>query len=187
MYIKRNNELDIINLYLGDYRREFYLREISRLSKIPLKTTQNFLSNLEKKGIIRGAVRGKNRYFQLNLDNIQTKFCLLESEIRKTILFLDKYPLFKTFLKDVKVEDMLVVFGSFAKSKADKDSDLDLLKAGGGNIPLHLLPYKVHKIGMSENSFLKSMDENLIKEVQEDHVILNNHSLFVNSMWRHHG
>ena len=37
MYHYRNNELEIISLFRGDYKARFYLREISKLSKLPLK------------------------------------------------------------------------------------------------------------------------------------------------------
>ncbi len=39
MYQKRNNRFEITSLYLTDYNKQFYIREISRLTKIPLKTT----------------------------------------------------------------------------------------------------------------------------------------------------
>ncbi len=102
MYQKRNRELDILGLYIGGYAKQFYLREISKLAKIPLKTTQNLISNLEKERILKSILRGKNKYFQLNLDNIQTKFYLLQAEIHRTSLFINKYPVFRTFLKEIK-------------------------------------------------------------------------------------
>lgn len=127
MYQKRNKELRILDLYLEDYNKEFYLREISRLTKIPLKTTQNLMLNFEKIRVIKSFVRGKNKYFKLNLDNIQTKFYLLKAEIYKTNLFTIKYPLIKTFLKEIKVNIPIIIFGSFADFKASKNSDLDIL------------------------------------------------------------
>lgn len=191
MYQKRNKELSILTLYLGDYARQFYLREISKLAKIPLKTTQNLLSNLEKSKILKSILSGKNKYFKLNLDNIETKFYLLQSEIYKTLLFLNKYPLFKTFLKEIEINKPLIIFGSFAKLTADKDSDLDLLiiSKEKQKLPLHLLPYKIHEIILSKASFTKSLkkQETIIKEIEEKHVILNNHSFYINIMWSYYG
>lgn len=192
MYLKRNKELEILALYLGDYTKQFYLREISKLTKIPLKTTQNVIIVLEKNNILKSSTRGKNKYFKLNLENIQTKFYLLQSEIYKTTLFLDKYPLFKTFLKEVKTSNTMIVFGSFAKSSANKDSDLDLLiisKEQHKLLPLHLLPYKIHEIKLPGASFVKSLEkqETLMKEIEENHIILNNHSFYVNIMWNYYG
>lgn len=191
MYQKRNKELDILMLYLGDYHKQFYLREISKCTKIPLKTTQNLTAFLEKNNILKSSTRGKNKYFKINLDNIQTKFYLLQAEICRTILFLEKYPLFKTFLKGLKTNDTVIVFGSFAKLAAGKNSDVDLLiiPKEEQELPMHLLPYKIHDVRLTEASFIKSMEkqEALTKEVEENHVVLNNHSFYVNSMWDFYG
>lgn len=190
MYHKRNKLL-VLFLYLGDYTRQFYLREISRLTKIPLKTTQNIVSSLENENILASIKEGKNKYFKLNLSNIKTKFSLLQAEIYKTMLFIDKYSAFKSFLKDVKVNTPIIVFGSFANFTANKDSDVDLLVISKEQqkLPLHLIPYEVHEIILSKQVFFKSVktQEALIKEIEEKHVILNNHSFFVNAMWCSYG
>ena len=83
MYQKRNKELEVIALYTSNYKTEFYLREIAKLTKLPLKTCQNILINLEKEKILKSKIDGKNKYFSLNLDNIQTKSYLLQAEIFK--------------------------------------------------------------------------------------------------------
>jgi len=191
MYQNRNNGLEIISLYRGNYNARFYLREISRLSKIPLKTCQNALFLLEKFKILRSKIEGKNKYFSLNLENIKTKSYLQQAEIYQTDLFMDKYPTFKMFLKSLNTMVPIIVFGSFAKFKADKNSDLDLFIISGKELKLsfHLLPFKLHQINLIEKTFLKAIDqqEDLIKEIEENHIILNNHSFYVNVMWRYYG
>ena len=191
MYLKRNNELNIIALYSGDYKAEFYLRQISKLAKLPLKTCQNFLARLEKERILRSKVDGKNKYFSLNLDNIQTKFYLLKAEIHKTDYFLEKYPPFKTFLKSFNTTVPIIIFGSFAKLRAGKDSDLDILflSKEEQKLPYHLLPYKIHQNNLSEDSFKKALmkKETLIQEIMENHIILNNPSSYVNLIWEYYG
>lgn len=182
MYTKRYKE-ETIKIYTQGYDKQFYLREISKLSKLPLKTTQNLLSELEKENILKSSIHGKNKYFRLNLNNIQTKFYLLKAEIDKTNEFLDKYPVFKTFLKAVKDNPLIIVFGSYAKLKADKSSDLDILTTA--KLPLHLIPYKIHKIEISETSVKKAVKnhETLLKEIEKNHVILSGHSLYLDIMW----
>ena len=191
MYQKRNKEFEIISLYFGEYKKRLYLREISKLSKIPLKTTQNVLLKLENEGILKSKIEGKNKYFFLNISNIKTKSYLLQAEINKTDLFLEKYPNFKIFLKSLNVNVPIIIFGSFAKFKADKSSDADLLIISDKeiNLPLHLLSSKVHKINLSEKSFEKATQsqEHLIKEIEENHIILNNHSFYINLMWNYYG
>ena len=190
MYQKRNKELEVISLYSGNYKLKFYLRQISKLAKLPLKTCQNVLINLEKEKILRSKIEGKNKYFDLNLGNIQTKSTLLQAEIYRTDIFLEKYTPFKTFLKELNTNIPLIIFGSFAKLIADKDSDLDLtVISEKEELPFHLLPYKVHRVNLSETSFIKAVQEQetLIKEIEENHIILNNHSFYVNIMWEQYG
>ena len=191
MYQKRNRELDVVSLYSGDYKSKFYLRQISKLAKIPLKTCQNILAILEKEKVLKSKTEGKNKYFNLNLDNIHVKAYLLKAEIHKTEIFIEKYPEFKTFLKSVHTNAILIIFGSFAKFKADKNSDLDLFIVSNKeeNLPFHLLPYKVHQNSLKEESFRKAINkkETLIKEIEENHIILNNSSSYVNIIWEYYG
>ena len=184
MYQKRN---EIIKLYLSDFKAKYYLREISKLANIPLRTTQRLLEELEKKKIIRSRKEGKNKYYFLNLQNIKTKFYLLLAEINKTLIFLEKYPVFNSFLKE-KINSCLVVFGSFAEFKATKTSDLDLLIIGKEEPPFHLLPYKIHKIKLSKKQFENALkqDEPLLKEILKNHVILTNHSYFLGKLWKYY-
>ena len=191
MYPNRNNELEVISLFRGNYKRRFYLREISKLSKLPLKTCQNALTNLEKSKILKSKIEGKNKYFSLNLENIKTKSSLLQAEIYQTDIFTEKYSQFRMFLKSLKTTVPIIVFGSFAKFTADKNSDLDLLIISEKELklPFHLLPSKPHQINMSDKTFIKTIgkQENLIKEIEENHIILNNHSYYVNVMWEYYG
>ncbi|MBI2543256.1 MAG: nucleotidyltransferase domain-containing protein [Candidatus Aenigmarchaeota archaeon] len=191
MYQKRNRELEVLSLFTINYKREIYLREISKFSRIPLKTTQNTLKSLEKSRIIKSMQRGKNKYFSLNMSNIQTKLYLIQAEIYKTGIFLEKYPQFKTFLKEVTAPNPMIVFGSYAKLTANKNSDIDILTISKKKpkLPFHLLPNKIQLINLSENDFIDSFrkQEALMKEIEENHVVLNNHSFYVNALWNHYG
>src|SRR3989339_339809 len=190
MYQKGNNKI-ILALFLGDYSKQFYLREISKLTRIPLKTTHRLVSSLEEDKILKSTVSGKNKYFKLNFGNPQTKLCLLEAEIYKTSIFIGEYPLFKTFLKELSTSSLLIVFGSFAKFKAEKDSDLDLLVVlkRKEDLPFYLLGYNIHKVELLEKNFIKAIENNetLIREIAENHIILNDHSFYVNIMWGFYG
>ena len=191
MYQKGNKILDVLGLFLGDYKSQLYLREISKTAKIPLKTTQNTLSYMEKNKILKSNISGKNKYFKLNLENVHTKLLLMQAEIQKTESFIDYYPLFKTFIKEIKTIAPLIIFGSFARLQANKNSDVDLLilSREKQKLPVHLLSYKLHQISVPEKAFIKSLEkqEPLIKEIQSNHLILNNHSFYINAMWNYYG
>jgi len=193
MYQNRDKELDVLSHYLGDYSARFYLRELSKKSGIPLMTVQHALTNLETDGILKSVMQGRNKYFALNLENAETKLCLLQAEIHRTRSFLKKYPAFKTFLKELRgTQNPIAAFGSFANFSAGKDSDADLLivvseKNAHMKLPYHILPYEVHEIRLKEDDFLKALEsgEALLGEIREHHVILNDHSFYVNAMWDH--
>lgn len=191
MYRIRNNELVVISLFRGDYHARFYLREMSRLTKIPLKTCQDTLAYLERMKVLKSRNEGKNKYFSLNLQDIRTKLFLLQAEIYQTDRLAGKYPELKTFLKSLRTTRPIIVFGSFARLKADERSDLDMVIVSDKrlDLPFHLLPVKTHPIYLTERSFMKALkdQEDLIKEVEESHVILNNHSFYMDAMWRQYG
>ncbi|VVB60739.1 Nucleotidyltransferase domain protein [uncultured archaeon] len=192
MYQKANKELSILSLYLGDYSKKLYLREISKFSKLPLRTAQRTLADLENARILKSEIRGKNKYLFLNIENIETKHMLLQAETYKTLQFLEKYPAFKSFLKETKgVSVPIIVFGSFAKFTADKTSDVDMLIISDKKveIPSYLLPNELHEMYMSKDNFIRASEKNevLIKKIEENHVILNNHSFFVDFMWDKYG
>lgn len=189
MYHNQYNDLNVIKLYLEDFTKKLYLREISRLSRIPLRNIQITLSRLEEDSIIKPEFKGKNKYFYLNLDNIRVKYLILKAEIHKTIAFLNKYSQFSAFLKEINdIEACIIIFGSFAQFSADRDSDLDLLIISNEKIdlPNYLIPNKIHEIKLNKKDFIDAVerDETFIKKIKENHVILNNHSFFINTIWR---
>ncbi len=189
MFPKRN---EIISLYCGNLKARFHLREIARLSKLPIKTVFKILKKLEKENIVRSEIEGRHKYFELNLDNIETKFILEETEIHRTLLFLKEYPIFKSFLKEMKIEDCaIIIYGSFAKFMATNKSDLDILIVSERelDLPFYTLPYKIHKIFLRKNEFLKGLEarEPLLMEILANHIVLFNHSFFINILWWYHG
>lgn len=184
MYQKRNK---ILSLFCSNLRRRFYLREISRLSNTPLKTVARSLGELEEKNILTSRTEGKHKYYELNLDNIETKFLLIEVEIYRTLLFLKNYPVFKSFLKEIGPSDgIIIVYGSFSEFTATEKSDLDILVISEKklDLPQHLLPYKIHRVDLTQNEFMLALEkgEPLIQEVLQNHIVLHGHSYFIDTL-----
>ncbi|NOX71407.1 MAG: hypothetical protein GXO64_01785 [Candidatus Micrarchaeota archaeon] len=184
MYHTSYRELDVIALYTDNYSERLYLREIATLSGIPLRTVQRILDALTKARILRSETEGKNRYFYLNMENANTTYMILQAEIQKTMKFLEKYPFFKAFVKELKTNAPLVVFGSYARGEASDESDADILVVSNRDIPLpsHLIPCRVHALKMTRKQLLKARNETIIKKIKESHIILSNHSFFVDFM-----
>ncbi len=106
----------------------------------------------------------------------------------RTQKFLEKYPRIRTFVSSFESNAPVLVFGSFAKMSEDEGSDLDLLVVGEEEMPFHLVPREVHEVRLSEGSLVEGLekDEDLVKEIEGNHVLLNNHSFYVNTMWRYY-
>jgi len=150
------------------------------------------MERLEQENVVRHHSEGKHKYFELNLDNVETRFFLVEAEISKTLSLLKKYPVFKPFIKDlVLIDGMVVVFGSFSNLTATKDSDVDVLIVSDDktDLPKHLLPHKLNVISLNRKEFLSISNEGepLMKEILANHTILHNHSSFVDAMWWYYG
>lgn len=182
----------ILGMFCHNLKRRFYLRELSRLSRIPLRTTSRVLEELEKSGIILSKCEGRNKYFELNLGSIKARFLIQGAEIWRTIAFLERYLVFKSFLKEIKpVNCAVIIYGSFAESKAARDSDLDVLIVCDKepDLPEYILPYTLHKVRLSKSEFLRGLekDEPLLREILLNHIILYNHSFFVDAMWWYYG
>lgn len=162
------------------------------MSNVPLKTTSRILGELEKEGVIKSKYEGRHKYSELNLDNIKTKLLMQETELYRTLVFLEKYTVFKLFLKEIKsIDSAIVIYGSFANLTAGKDSDLDLLVVSDTkpDLPDYILPYRIHKIVLNKKGFIAGLGKNepLLREILSNHVVLHNHSFFVDAMWRYYG
>jgi predicted nucleotidyltransferase len=180
-------EYKIMNLLVSE-NRELYLREIHKLTKLSLKSVQNSLKNLEQERILISKIVGKNKFFRINKDEPKTRYALEIGELIKTIEFLNKNTLLKSFAEKIQNSeaDAVIIFGSFAKNTQKKDSDLDILILSEKEIglPAHLSPKKIHSIVMNKEEFLKNTKESvLISEIFINHIILKNSNLFINSIW----
>ena len=191
MYLNRYDESAILTLYTGDYKKAFYLREISRLAHLPLKNTQRLLFRLESSAILKSEPEGRNKYFTLHLENIQTRYALLQAEIYKSSIFLERTAIFGMFAREIPSSMPVIIFGSFAKYSQKKNSDADLLviSENGPELPSHLLPNQMHLLTLTKKDFSNSLkrQEVIIQEILENHIILNDHSFFVNALWDYYG
>jgi len=170
MVQKRNNtKLDIIELL---QKKEYYVREMAKRLDIPHSTILRKLNSLKKENVIDSKREGKNKIFFLK-KNIITKSYILKTELNKLIKLLREYPelsiIFEEILKKTE-EKLIILFGSYAKKIAKKNSDIDIyIETKNKNIKR--LVEEIHsKINVKIGSFdAKSL---LIKEIIKNHIII---------------
>lgn len=170
MVQKRNiTELDVIEILL---KNENHIRGIAKNLNDSHSTILRKLNNLKKENVVDSKIEGKNKVFFLK-NNLISKKYILQSELQKLIKLLNKYPelniIFDEILKSTN-EKLVILFGSYAKGLAKKDSDIDIyIETENRNVKkiIENIHSKINvKIGIFDNKSL------LIKEIIKDHVIL---------------
>ena len=191
MYQKKyNKETEILELYTRGFNKEYYVREIARLLKISPRTAQLTLENLEKKTILRSTARGKIKLYKLQKTQAAREYLTI-TEIHKKVEFFDRHLVIKEIAEKISphIKGMALIFGSYAKGKEKKDSDLDIFIVGkcesdrireisktyNHQIQIHNYPLEIFKKNVQ--------DDILIKEVLENHIAFLNAEQFIEIIW----
>jgi len=176
------NTLHVLSLFTNEFNREYYVREVGKLLKISPRTAQLILEDLEDKGIIESKTKGKIKTFKLNPSEFTKKY-LVFVEQYKAIAFLEKKLIIKEIIEKINpfIEGIGIIFGSYAKDIAKKDSDLDIFVAGSYNNDEIKRVSKNLGIEISIKCYpLKNFEKNLTKDILLKEV-LKNHVVFLNA------
>lgn len=166
---KNNLVFDIILLLL---KGENHLRGVAKQLNESHSTVLRRLNKLVQENVLDYKKEGKNKVFFIR-KNLQAKNYVFNAERYKLIKLLKKYPELSIIIEDmlkVVEEKLVVLFGSYAKFTAKKDSDIDVYvetrsrKVKEGTESVHSR-IKV-KIGNFDTS------SQLTKEIIKNHIIL---------------
>lgn len=133
------NQTLILELFFNHPEKSYYLREIGRMIGKKPGVFQRTINKLAEQGILISEYRGNNRYFRLNKEH--PLFEELKSIFFKTRGAEGRL---KEILEKIKKIKIAFIFGSFAKSKEDSFSDIDLMIIG--NPDEDLLISKISKL-----------------------------------------
>lgn len=189
--------LKILGLYSNDYSKSLHLREIAREIRIDVKAVQLQLKKLEKINILSSVLKGRNKEYRLNLDNLITKYYMSMAETFASISYLGQNFLIKKVADEIgnQIEGIIMLFGSFAKSQATKESDVDIFviseKKPNSNAMLEageLVGRVISVKSSSKERFMRGLEDKdpLISEVVSSHVILKGVDGLCDIIWRYH-
>jgi len=181
-----DNKLKIIN-YLGkSMGQQFTMHSLSKAIKVPYATFYRTVQ--EMGGLIKVQAVGKAKAITLNRDSPVIKSYLAISSEEEKREFLKRQPIISKIASELKTEDTVVLFGSYAKGTERESSDIDLLiinKKGNRSISFskHELIFKkkINPIFVTRKEFiamLRSSEENLGKQALKAHIILQNPESF---------
>jgi predicted nucleotidyltransferase len=181
-----DNKLKIIN-YLGkNYTNEYTMHELSKLIDIPYASFYRAIH--EMNGVVNVKTLGKSKILKLNLYYPTLKSHLAIASNYEKEEFISQKNLIKKITLEIKTQDIVILFGSYAINEETTKSDIDLLiinKKGEKSVSFAkyelLFRKKINPIFITNNEFIKMIkdkEENLGKQVIKKHIILNNPELF---------
>jgi len=172
---QKDYNLEIVGLLANE---ENHSREISRILKTNHMTVNRKLLDLLDNNVVDFKTVGKNKVFFLK-KTIEARMLLLSSEQYKLIKILKKYPELRKIVDEVqgnKEISLAILFGSYAKDSADKNSDIDVyIKTNDEKIKkqIELINSKLSvKIGnLNEDSLLT-------KEIKKNKIIIKGFEIY---------
>jgi predicted nucleotidyltransferase len=102
-----------------------YVRQLAGALQADSTNLSRELARLEREGLLRSEIEGRQRYYSINRDYPYLKpvFALLQGSVGIE-------PALKRALQAIDGIESAWLFGSFAKNQADSASDIDLLIVG---------------------------------------------------------
>ncbi|MFA5295509.1 MAG: nucleotidyltransferase domain-containing protein [Methanoregulaceae archaeon] len=125
LLIPSQARIKLLTLFLLNPGREYYIREIERITGEHYAAIHSELANLENFGLLSRNRRGKQVYFSVN-----TGFFLYH-ELQQIVLKTEGASrVLREQLPDLNGISCLFIYGSFAAGTADSQSDIDLFIVG---------------------------------------------------------
>ena len=115
----------LLAYYFTNPTARHHLRDLAERLKIDPSNLSKELGRLEREGLFRSEVSGRQKYFQLNRE--YPLFDEVRSIVAKTI---GAVPLLAQSLKKIEGIEEAYLYGSFARNHQDAASDIDVLVIG---------------------------------------------------------
>lgn len=183
--VKKLTKTKIISLYLNDYNKRYYLRELADLLKKPHQTVKPYVESLvEERVLIKNERKNITEYY-LNFKDKKVYDHLVIAEKEKLLERLKEDTQLEILFEKLSAffkKNTLIIFGSSVE-KIRKESDIDLLIVGKQNLSKTIKDFEdvynkdIHKIQVTN---LEKLSTALIKEILEKHIILNNTEQIIN-------
>ncbi len=177
--VKKITKSEIINIYKNNYDKKYYLRELASFLQKPHQTIKPYVESLVRENILIKDERKNITEYGLNFKDkkIYDYLTIAEKEIlmqrlKKDVILRVLFEKLSKFFK----KNTFIVLGS-SVDKMSKESDIDLLVIGKGNISKEIKDFediynkKVHKI---QTNSIEKMTLTLIKEIYKKHIVFNN-------------
>ena len=136
----------LLAYYFTNPEARHHLRDLAQRLNVDPSNLSKELGRLEREGVFRAEVSGRQKYFQLNRDYP---------------LFKEAVPLIAEALKKIDGIEEAYLYGSFASGRQDAASDIDVLVIGTprGNVLAEAVRKLERQLGREINYSVLAMKE----------------------------
>lgn len=173
-----NERLNILKLLIENQVKAFSIRQIAIQRKVNYKSAYIGLKDLAKEGVVALEKHGNTTLCKFNQKFNDSVF-EVEYERRKELLKNKNFLVLYNRLAKINGQFILLLFGSYARGRQTKSSDIDLLLISDNPKPVEmqidLLPLNIHMTHASYESFesmLKSKEFTVVSEAIKYNVLL---------------
>ena len=161
-----------MKIILALLKGRMHVRKLAQEMGIPHSTVHRRLNELIMAGILDFRMEGKNKVVFLK-SGLQARNYILNAERYKLNKLLQSYPKLNVILDEMLAGsnvELVILFGSYAKFSARKDSDIDVYAETLDESVKHGMESVHSKIRVKTG--VLDVDSPLIKEIIKHHVIL---------------
>jgi len=167
--LQNNYNIRIVEALL---KSENHIRELARLLSTNQTTIARKVQELYKNNIVDFKKEGKNKVIFLK-KTLEANQYAYNAETQKLLDILKKYSRLRRIIELIKKNEkvnLAILFGSYAKGIAHKESDIDIYLDTTDNKLKEEIELIDSKISVKIGKYNK--DSLLIKEIEKNHVII---------------
>ena len=153
-------------------KTQSHIRQLARDLKTNKTTIARKIQELYQENIVDFKKEGKNKAFFIK-KTIEAKQYAYLVEANKLIETIKNYPVLRNCLENIKKNEkvqLAILFGSYAKNLATKESDIDIYIDTNQHTLKEEIENLYTKINVKIGKYNK--DSLLIKEIEKNHVII---------------
>lgn len=123
--IPSGSRVRLLTLFLLNPGKEYYIREIVRITGDNINSVRREIANLESFGLITGEKKGNQKFYTVNTDHF------LYTDLQRVVLKTEGVAgIIRDAFDGMAGISCMFIYGSFAKGTAGAGSDIDLFIVG---------------------------------------------------------
>ena len=176
--MEMNAEIKILKILIGNREEIFTIKKIAERAEVNYRIAHEKVSQMEKEGLVKVVKTGNTKVCEFT-NKFDKSVFEAEYERRGDLLKNKDFLVIYKRLSELQFPFIALLFGSHAKGKANKHSDIDILTIGGDEKEIRsiisLWPEKIHLTSVTYKDFIhmaKSREFTVVSEAIKNNIIL---------------